>query len=476
MSRPWHSFRRSGWRSALYAAIVSCSFLWLESSVAMGRRHSIPDLIEQAELVVVGTVTESLVFRRLPSGSVYTAVTLQLGETLKGPWQTPIEILVPGGRLEEEDLAVWVSHQPRFFLGERVLAALRKSPFGDDRFLVLGGAEGKVRLHEATHPKAGDSALSFFQRVAPPEQREGSPSARLKRSQNPFDFLSIAVHEQGHFAGPLGDLYNNAEEGGGAYIECIGSNNQEKTMYGVIGPGSTRPRDLEQADRLGMRALYGGLFLPLPTGSVNENLFAYFCASGSPELTCSSAACEPRVHWASIPVAYKIRTSDFSAEQVQLLQRGLGVWNRINGSSFSGDYRGDTEIDVASVDDNVNVFRVSDADNSDDNAVFTGGALAVTSFAWFISSGEIADSDITFNHRTDFQPALPVPPTPTPDPDTGDGGGCGTITPPATPLTRSLGLLLLLTLVTFALARIRGSVQPHEAPEEHYSDKSHFFL
>jgi hypothetical protein len=163
------------------------------------------------------------------------------------------------------------------------------------------------------------------------------------------------------------------------------------------------------------------------------------------------------VHWAGGLAPYRIRTADFFAEHVNLLQQGFAVWDVVRGSSFTPRFDGDTTIDRATSDDSQAVMRVSNPGNADDNAMMGGGTLAVTRFAWFINSGELADSDITFNHRVDFNPDLPASapePTPTRFAGSDEGGGCGTVgggPPPPQGPDDHAGRLLLVGGLALAL-------------------------
>jgi hypothetical protein len=436
--------------------------LGLSASEALALRLALPleQLVGEASVVLVGTVERVQALRTGPSGSVYTLAELRPESWLKGvPAAGRIEVLSPGGVLPEEGLGVWISEQAHFAPGERVLVALEPSPLEDGRFMPVNRVQGKLRLGRGLKPHAGEAALDFFRRVAPSstQARAAAPAAAI-----PYDFLSVAVHEQGHVTG-LADLYNSADQAG--YLECMGMNNQDKTMYGLIGQGDTQPRDLHQADVLGEEWLYGGLQVPIPNGANNVNLFGYFCAS-TQATTCSNALCTPKIRWPNLPVTYRIHRADFLSEHIPLIQQGFQVWNAVPSSSFAAQDGGDTDVDVFNSDDSVNVIRVSNPGNQDDMASLGANALAVTGFSFLLNSGNLTGADITFNHRKEFSPALPAPaatPTPTPKPAS-DGGGCGSVggLPPSGP--GALGGLLLLASVAASLrlfARAQG--RPQEA-------------
>jgi hypothetical protein len=448
-------------KKLLGAAVVLTFVLSATDVVALRVAVPLQRLVADASVVAVGTVQSVRTLRTGPSGSVYSVADLEPEAWLKGgPEAGPIQILTPGGVLPEEGIGVWVSEQAQFRPGERVLVALEPSPLEDGRYMPVNRVQGKVRLDVRVRPYAGETALAFFERVAPGTASAALPSAAAL----PFDFLSVATHEEGHFTG-LGDLYNNASQGSGTngYLDCMGTNNQAKTMYGLITAGAISDRDLHPADVLGEQWVYGSLQLPIPNGAENENLFDYFCANADPVVTCSSATCTRKIHWTSLPVPFAIHTADFLPEHVQLIQQGFNTWHAAPRSSFAVRYTGDTSVDVVSQNDGVNVVRVANPDNSDDRAALGAGALAVTQFAWFVNSGNTANADITFNGQVDFDPALPpVQSEPTPSPTPKDsGGGCGTVdrAPPSGP--SALGALLLLAVVAALTRRHRPRAQVH---------------
>jgi hypothetical protein len=449
---------------AFRASLAVFLGLCASGAEALNLPLAVPDLVERSEVVATGTVQSMHGLRMGPDGQVYTIVQLRAEQVLKGPAAGLYEILVPGGVLPEEDLAVRVSHHPVFRRGERALVALEPSAYEEGLYRVTGLEDGKVELPLGLRPGTSESAVSFFERASGRRHALAAHrGAQASAGAIGYDFLSVAVHEQGHFIG-LGDLYNNQGEGGSVYRECMGTGNQAKTMYGLIGQGDISPRDLHPADILGIRALYGNVRLPAPAGRNNEELFSYFCAERSnDELTCSPAGeCGRPVRWIS-QVTYHIREADFHPQHVQLLQQGMGVWGAVPGISFSSRYGGNTNVDTASTNDNVNLFRVSKRGNRDDDQLVGGSTLAVTQFAWFISNGHLAGSDIVFNHRITWDPALPAAATPTPPRgNAGDGGGCG----PVHPLSgggppEHLGRVLLLGAVALILAATRRRSAAH---------------
>jgi hypothetical protein len=110
-----------------------------ESADILGLR----DLYERAQKVVLGTVV-GLKSYYGEEGRIFTRVTLQIEDTIKGEKRFRLHFRVPGGEIKADELRVEVSHMPRFKLGYRGLVFL--SPNKRLWTPVVEGHQGFLRF------------------------------------------------------------------------------------------------------------------------------------------------------------------------------------------------------------------------------------------------------------------------------------------------------------------------------------------
>lgn len=99
------------------------------------------DLTAKSEQIVMGRVLS--LDAKLEGGRVFTYVTLQVSERLKGQGDPTVTLRLVGGRTP--DLATLVSGQANFRRGEEVLVFLER-PTMSRHLLVTGMSQGKFRV------------------------------------------------------------------------------------------------------------------------------------------------------------------------------------------------------------------------------------------------------------------------------------------------------------------------------------------
>jgi hypothetical protein len=111
-------------------------------------RLDIAELTLAADVIVVGTATES---RSVwIEGNLYTLVTLDVQETLKGLCETSITTVLPGGIDANRPIpvaTVWPG-QPRIDIREQVLVFLQRLPEPPETYGIVGFSQGKFTLED----------------------------------------------------------------------------------------------------------------------------------------------------------------------------------------------------------------------------------------------------------------------------------------------------------------------------------------
>jgi len=108
------------------------------------------------------------------NGSIWTATTFDVVETLKGQLPAQIEVRLPGGRVGH--LTSTVDGTPKFGAGSEAVVFLQRSPAGG--FTVAGWVEGSFRI--SRDPRTGietvtqdSSAFAVFDATARTFRTEG---------------------------------------------------------------------------------------------------------------------------------------------------------------------------------------------------------------------------------------------------------------------------------------------------------------
>lgn len=107
-----------------------------------GTGLTLPDLVGRADVIVTGEVVGLEPSWNAERSDIFTTVVLRVERPLKGSASGDVRFRIPGGAVGED--WVWVTHAPRFEIGERALVFLR---FGGPRLPTVVGMEaGKKRV------------------------------------------------------------------------------------------------------------------------------------------------------------------------------------------------------------------------------------------------------------------------------------------------------------------------------------------
>ena len=101
---------------------------------------TLPDLVTQADLIVAGEVVDLKSSWNVERSDIATTVILRADRFLKGSASGEIRFRIPGGAIGDD--WVWVTHAPRFEIGEWALVFLR---FGGPRLPTVVGMEAGKR-------------------------------------------------------------------------------------------------------------------------------------------------------------------------------------------------------------------------------------------------------------------------------------------------------------------------------------------
>lgn len=167
--------KRFHWVIITVVLIVVSSMLPLaftEAAQAGVAEWNLQDLTNGADSIIVGTVLErSSYWNNDEHARIFTSVTLQVGEGLKGSVnQDRITVTSPGGEVDE--IGQWVSDMPSFNQGEEVVIFLKrlskaqlpnvndsKIRLSEEQFEVYGGFRGKFIIKG---DKVGDLPVAKF--------------------------------------------------------------------------------------------------------------------------------------------------------------------------------------------------------------------------------------------------------------------------------------------------------------------------
>jgi hypothetical protein len=112
---------------------------------------TLPQLAKSAQAIVVGTISEVSAFQAVDRNQIYTKVTMDVSESLKGSQSGSISFTQLGG--VRGDRRVTVSGFPQFAVGSEVLLFLNDDPSGTIATVGLGQGKFNVRVDQNTGEK-----------------------------------------------------------------------------------------------------------------------------------------------------------------------------------------------------------------------------------------------------------------------------------------------------------------------------------
>jgi len=130
-------------RRVLMAWCNLALILWVYAGQAAMREISIADLARQADMIVVGTVTQQESAWDVQHTAIYTDVTLAVERVLAGTPGEGVTLRVAGGSVD--GISMHTSNDPVFQDGERVLVFLDTSTVPSS---VVGLQQGKFTVKD----------------------------------------------------------------------------------------------------------------------------------------------------------------------------------------------------------------------------------------------------------------------------------------------------------------------------------------
>lgn len=128
----------------LFLSILLLALIGFDYSSGQTLTTNLKDLSEKSEVILTGKVTNQKAIWNEDHTKIYTKVTVEVYESLKGN-STSKSIIVkhPGGEVGE--VGELYSHMPTFTNNEEVLLFLQKSKTQNE-FTVFDGENGKMTL------------------------------------------------------------------------------------------------------------------------------------------------------------------------------------------------------------------------------------------------------------------------------------------------------------------------------------------
>ncbi len=127
----------------LFHLAITALLLPSTATAATVLKHDLDSLVRHSDAIVIASVA-NVEARRHDDGRVYTTVTLEVEEILKGQQRETITIRQVGGRDLEADIATVVPGMPQFEPQERVFLFLNEG--SDARPTVTGLSQGKFSI------------------------------------------------------------------------------------------------------------------------------------------------------------------------------------------------------------------------------------------------------------------------------------------------------------------------------------------
>jgi hypothetical protein len=142
------------------------------------RKMELEELVDNADLIVLGTVAK-VEFKPVGNrASVVTDATINVEQTLKGAAGKSVKVRVPGGKLDKKTLKVFGA--PTFTEGDRYFLLLRKDVNDSTVHRVAGFFQGRYLIYEEGGETFGVSDHGKGRQVL--EKCQGKRNGCLKSS------------------------------------------------------------------------------------------------------------------------------------------------------------------------------------------------------------------------------------------------------------------------------------------------------
>ncbi len=172
---------------------VVCLFILLTAvakpSTALMRKISIPELQERAHWIVIGRVSEVTSDWNPGRTMIYSQARISVQDWIKGKGRNnELVVRTEGGRVGS--IACYVSDEPRFAAGERVVLFLKPEPASPGAMKVTGLFQGKYTIKDERIVENGAALDDFLARLG---GKVKPPDLRAKAVKESADTGSIAL-------------------------------------------------------------------------------------------------------------------------------------------------------------------------------------------------------------------------------------------------------------------------------------------
>ena len=144
----------------LFVILLFCGFK--STSLSQTIQSDIQSLSKEADVILTGKVTKQNSSWNKDKTRIYTDVSVEVDEYLKGNSSNKtLVVTTPGGEVGE--VGELYTHMPRFSKDEEVLLFVKKDT-KDMNYKVLNGEDGKMTLY--TDKKTGEKVTSSNKKVS----------------------------------------------------------------------------------------------------------------------------------------------------------------------------------------------------------------------------------------------------------------------------------------------------------------------
>lgn len=145
---------------SLFLFLLLCGFKF--STLSQTKPTDIKNLSVSAEVILTGKVTKQNSSWNKDKTRIYTEVSVEVDEYLKGNNNNKtLVVTTPGGEVGE--VGELYTHMPRFSKDEEVLLFVKKDK-KDMSYKVLNGEDGKITLY--TDKKTGEKVTSSNKKIS----------------------------------------------------------------------------------------------------------------------------------------------------------------------------------------------------------------------------------------------------------------------------------------------------------------------
>ena len=149
-------------RFAIVGAAL-CTAIWAGVAGTAMLERSVPELVSNASLVVVGTVEDVTSYPPDARGVIYSDAKVRVRDTVVGATSEDyVTVRYMGG--EYDGLAFGVTAEPTFRVGEEVVLFLALA--GDGVYKCPDGVQGKLSVVDGTVLPAGETLTDYLAKVA----------------------------------------------------------------------------------------------------------------------------------------------------------------------------------------------------------------------------------------------------------------------------------------------------------------------